>query len=190
LKKRTSTDPTAPRRVLPQSLDPRLLTLASIAISLLSVYFTGRVFWLAQRPVVGIIEHNFRTEGSPPTAFFWTVTLKNVGTQPTWVTVKENRMTVTRDGIAVDLPLLDQPNGGIYLMPTQTADLRGWLSDAGGHARVAEVLDGRTRLTIGIRLEYSSPGAIFSRQFNYWSQIALQTAPQPPRFVMVNGGGS
>src|SRR5438105_15446781 len=93
---------------------PTVVASASLAVSLLSLFYTARTFALNHRPYVGVIEQAFQLVGEPPTAMVWRVVLKNVGTLPTWVTVTENRTVITpADGTSRTLPMLVETSCGI-----------------------------------------------------------------------------
>jgi hypothetical protein len=169
-----------------------MLTVISLVVAILSFLYTARTFTLTNRAYVGVIEHDYQIYGEPPTAMTWRFVMKNVGTAPTWVTVKAHFGTVIDStGVARTLPLFGEPMGGIYMMPGQTADLTSQLSDAGGNARVVDILAGRTKLRVEIRLSYDSPSAFgFGRTHKYEATSEFRVNPTPPRFVMTSGQGT
>jgi len=161
-----------------------VLSVLSFIIAMGSFLYTMRTYAVTHRPYVGVVSHDYRVLGDPPTAMVWRFVLKNVGGLPAWVAVEENQAFVTTDGQRSALPILGRSPGGIYLMPGQTADLGGQFSDAGGLARVSEVFSGRTELEARIRLAYEASALWWRNRYYYRVANTFRVHPLPAAFTM------
>jgi hypothetical protein len=114
----------------------------------------------------------------------WRFAIKNTGSTPTWATIEDNTTTITlADGTRRTLPMLGEPRGGVYLIPGQSVDVPGQFN-AGGNARVEDVIAGRTQLDVSIRIIYSSPGAFgLENAYFYSAANRFRMNPQPGFFI-------
>ena len=168
-----------------------VISVVSLLLSGTSVWLTARTFYVAQRPYIGIVEHNFKLLGDPPAGMAWAFVLSNVGNRPAWLTVDEHRTTVLREGAATDLALIGPPGGGMLLMPGQKAPLTGQFLDANQGVRVQEILSGAAQLSSTIRLSYSTESPFFGRRhFHYRAVSRFRHNTIPPAFIMVEGDGN
>ncbi len=112
------------------------IAIASLLISFFSFLFTMRTYVMAHRPYLGITVQNYRSVGDPPSRFEWRFVVKNTGSLPAWGKIEEYQVFLTTEGRTTALPVPDQPDIGIFLMPDDTADITGQLSDFRSMARL------------------------------------------------------
>lgn len=167
------------------------LTWFPLAVSLIALYFAAQTYYLGSRPYVGIVEQDYRIEQDQvgePIEMVWRFVMKNTGTSPAAVKLSKNVSTLTRRGHSTTLPIIGVEPGSMILMPGQTADITGKCSNAGGVARVREVLDGAVVLRVDIQLDYRTLGSRWwNRSFKFEVLNRCRHDYPRPAFIMERG---
>lgn len=73
-------------------------------------------------------------------------------------------------------------------MPEQTIDLLGQYTEVNGPIPMREILAGRAKLDITIKVSYDFPGWIWKHRRTYQAQVRFHAVPGvTPGFTMVSG---
>lgn len=165
----------------------RGLTLAAFVVSLVSLFVSARIYFLSERPYLGItkIQETFESgDYSSPGRIRWTLSLKNTGKQPVVGRVVKRKVTVTHDRGVFTVPLKWIPEGTFSAMPGGEVTLHGDISE-NEHVPLALIKAGKASITDVIRVSYepTNAAAIWKSQYFYEATLQYVGAPGPAYFT-------